>query len=76
MFEQLQRLRVEPGAQFLRLGDPMAGQHRAGDQPVAHVGVEIGGALAQTVGMQLGAFNHGDQIGRGAGAMRLRQLGD
>ena len=39
---------------------------RAGDQPVAHVGIEIVRRVAQAVQMQRGAFGSGDDIGSGA----------
>ena len=47
----------------MRLHDPGAGKHRAGDKPVADVGIEIRGALAQPFEMKRGAFDHRDEIG-------------
>ena len=54
---------AKPAAEFLRLRDPGARKHRAGDQPVSNVGIEIARARAQPLEMQRRAFNHRDQIG-------------
>ena len=62
---------AKPAAQFLRLDDPGARQHRAGDQPIAHVRIEIARPLAQPVDVQRRALDHRDEIGRRARAPRL-----
>ncbi len=43
---------AETPPELLRLLDPGARQHRAGDQPVAHVRVEIGRPRLQAAKMQ------------------------
>ena len=72
--KHFERARAEPAAKFLRLDHPGSRQHRAGDQPVAHVGIEIAGPLAQTIGMQRRALDHGDRIGGGARARGFGQF--
>ena len=43
---------AQPAAEFLRLDDPGAGQHGAGEEPVAHIGIEIRRARPQPIEMQ------------------------
>ena len=54
--------------------DQRGRRHGAGDQPVAHGGIEIVRAGAQTVEMQARAFARGDDEGGGAGALGLRNF--
>ena len=63
-----------PAAEFLRLDDQRRRHHGAGDQPVAHGGIEVGGARAQAVEVQGGALGGGDDEGGGAGPRRLRGI--
>ena len=58
-----ERFRAKPAPEFLRLRDPGAGKHRAGDQPVPDVRIKILRARAQPFEMKRGALNHGDEIG-------------
>ena len=55
----------------MRLHYQGAGDQRAGDQPVAHIRIEMVGAFAQAVMMQRGAFRGGDYISRGPCPRRL-----
>ena len=55
------------------LAPPRRRKHRAGDKPVANVGIEIRGALAQPFEMKRRAFDHRDEIG---GRTRLIGLGE
>jgi hypothetical protein len=64
--EQFEDARAIPAAEFLRAIDQRSRHHRAGDQAIAHRGIEILRALAQAIEMQRGAFGCGDDIGRGA----------
>ena len=66
--EQFEHALAIPAAEILRLHDRCRRHHGAGDQPVAHGGVEIARLRAQAFEMQRGAFGGGDDIGRGAGA--------
>ncbi len=54
---------AKPAAESLRLHDPGAGKHGSSDKPVADVGIEIRGALAQPFEMKGRAFDHRDKIG-------------
>ena len=56
-----------PAAEFLRLHHGGSGNQRAGDQPVAHIGIEIVRPRAQPFQMQRRAFGRGDDIGGAAG---------
>ena len=58
-----ERLGAKPAPEFLRLRDPGAGKHGAGDQPVSDVGIEIAGARTQPFEMKRRAFDHRDEIG-------------
>ncbi len=58
-------------SELLRLLDPDARQHRAGDQPVTHSRVEVGGPRLQTAKVKRGAFSHSDEI---RGCARLVRL--
>ena len=58
---------------FCALTTQAARDHGAGDQPVAHGGIEVARACAQAVEMQRGALARGDDVGRGA---RPRRFGD
>ena len=71
LVEQLQHLVAIPAAEFLRLAPTSdAGDHGAGDQPVAHGGSKSCGARAQPVQMQAGALAGGDDEGGRARARR------
>ena len=61
---------------FCACCDPGAGQHRAGDQPVAHVRVEVGRAGLQAAKMKRRALDHGDEIGRGARPLGFGEFDD
>ena len=72
--EQPQHRIAKPAAEFLRLRHPGGGHHRAGDQPIAHVGIEVARLRAQTMEMQGSTFGCGDDIGRGTRARGLGQF--
>ena len=67
--EKLEHLRAIPAPEFLRLHDERRRNQDAGDQPVAHRGIEVLGAAAQPVEMQRRTFGRRDDIGRRARAL-------
>ena len=68
--ETLQARSREMAAEFLRLDDPCRRHHRACDQSVADIRVEVGGAGPQPLEVKRRAFRHGDEKSRRAGAVR------
>ena len=72
--EQRQHALAIPAAEFLCRGHHRGGNHRAGDQPVAHGGIVVGGARAQPVEMQRGALGRGDDVSGGARPRHFRHL--
>ena len=67
LVEQAQHPVAVPAAEFLRLHQPGGRHHGAGNQPVAHIGIEVASLSAQPVQMQGAGFGCGDDIGRLAG---------
>ena len=70
----VEHLLAIPAAEFLRLDHQRGRHHGAGDQPVAHRGIEVARARAQAIEMQRRALGGGDHKGGGAGALGFGKL--